>query len=146
MEQQVYDNRDFIFRRKQKPKQSEGFITLVSVLLIGAVGSAIALSVLLISIATSRTSFALIQSSQAKALANACSEDALQQIRNSISFIGNGNLIFSTGTCTYSVTNSGGQARTVTTTGTVGAIVRKVTIAITAINPTITVSSWQEVQ
>lgn len=123
----------------------QGFITLLSILIVGAVGVAIALSLLLLGIGSSRSSFAIEQSDQAKGLANACADEALQQIRDSTPFTGTGNLTFGQGTCTYTVTSQGGQNRTVTASGTVGTIVRKVKVIISTINPQITVTSWQEV-
>lgn len=123
----------------------QGFITLISVLVVSAVGVAITLSMILLGLGSSRTSFAMEQSNQAKALANACAEEAMQQIRDSTPFTGTGNLTLGQGTCTYTVTNDGGQNRTITTSGTVGTIIRKDTVIINQINPTITVTSWQEV-
>ena len=123
---------------------NKGYVTLVSVLVVGAVGTAIALSLILLGNGSSRTSFALQQSAQAKGLANACAEEALEQIRGSTSFTGSGNLTLGQGTCSYTVTNTGGTNRTVTASGTVGTIIRKVSISITAIDPLIVVSSWQE--
>lgn len=122
-----------------------GYITLISVLIIGAVGVAIAGSLLLLGLGSSRTSFALQQSNQAKALANACMEEALQRISDSIPFTGTGILTLGQGTCTYTVTSTGGQNRTITSSGTVGTIIRKVSVAITKITPSIVISSWQEV-
>ena len=124
---------------------NKGYITLISVLVVGAVGTTIALSLLLLGNGASRTSFALQQSAQAKGLANACAEEALEQIRESTLFAGSGNLTLGQGTCTYTVTNIGGVSRTVTASSTVGTIVRKVSISITAINPLILFSLWQEV-
>ena len=125
---------------------NRGYITLISVLVVGAVGTAIALSLLLLGNGTSRTSFALQQSAQARGLANACAEEALEQIRDSTPFTGSGNLTLDQGTCTYTVTNTAppGQERQVIASGTVGTIVRKITITITTINPFIIVSQWQE--
>lgn len=122
-----------------------GFITLISVLVVGAVGIAVAFSLLLLGVGNSRTSFAIEQSNQAKALANACAEEALQQIRDSTPFIGSNNLTLGQGTCSYTVTSQGGQSRTVIAEGMVGTIYRKVKIIINKINPTIAVTSWQEV-
>ena len=124
---------------------NKGYITLISVLVVGAVGTTIALSLLLLGNGASRTSFALQQSAQAKGLAKACAEEALEQIRESTLFAGSGNLTFGQDTCTYTVTNIGGVSRTVTASSTVGTIVRKVSISITAINPLILFSLWQEV-
>jgi hypothetical protein len=127
------------------PKQRKGFITLIAILIVGAAGVTIVSSLLLFGIDNSRTAFAIEQSNQAKALANACAEEGMQQIRNSTPFTGSGGLTLGRGTCTYTVTSQGSQNRTVTTSGTVGTIIRKVKIIINKINPSIIVVSWQEV-
>lgn len=123
---------------------NKGFITLISVLIVGAIGTAIAVSLILLGLSSSRTSFAIEQSNQAKALANSCAEEALQQIRDSTPYTGSGNLSFGQGTCSYTVTSQGGQNRTITASGTVGTIVRKVQVVINTITPLIGVVSWQE--
>jgi len=71
---------------------------------ISAVGIIITLSVILLGLGSSRTSFSLEQSNQAKALANACAEEALWQIRDSMAFTGSGSLVLGQGTCGYAVT------------------------------------------
>jgi len=123
----------------------KGYIALITVLITGAIGVAIATSLLLLGLGSSRTSFALEQSNQAKALANACAEEALQQIRDSTAFTGTGNLTLGQGSCAYTVTNDGGENRTVTASGTVGTVVRKIKIIVNTINPAINLTSWQEV-
>ena len=134
MEQLVYDK-----------NYQKGYIALITVLVTGAVGVAITVSLLLLGLGSSRTSFSLEQSNQAKALANACAEEALQQIRDSTPFTGTGNLTLGQGSCSYTVTSGGSQNRTITSTGTVGTIIRKVKITIDKITPSIYVTSWQEV-
>ncbi len=135
----------FYYPAKKWYNNNGGYITLISVLVVGAVGVAITLSLILLGVGSSRTSFAVEQSNQAKALANACAEEALQQIRDSTPFTGTGNLTLGQGTCTYTVTSQGGANRTITASGTVSTIMRKVKIIINKINPTIQVVSWQEV-
>lgn len=125
--------------------KKSGYIALITVLVTGAVGVAIAVSLLLLGLGSSRTSFALEQSNQTKALANACAEEALQQIKDSTPFTGAGNLTLGQGSCNYTVTSGGAQNRTITSTGTVGTIIRKVKITIDKITPSINVTSWQEV-
>lgn len=127
-----------------KNEQSKGFIALISVLVVGAIVIAIALSLLLLGIGNSRTSFAIEQSYQAKSLANACVEEALQKIRDSTPFTGGGNLAFGRGACAYTVTSQGAQNRTIIASGAVGTIIRKVKVIINKINPDIIVVSWQE--
>ncbi len=122
-----------------------GYIALISVLIVGAVAIAVTTSMLLLGLGSSRTSFALEQSYQAKALANLCAEEALQQIRSSTSFSGTDNLSLGQGVCTYTVANTGGQNRSITAQGTVGTIVRKTSVNVNTINPKINVASWQEV-
>ena len=126
-------------------KKQWGYVTLISVLVVGAVGVAITLSLILLGIGASRTSFAYEQSNQAKGLANVCAEEAMQQIRDSTPFIGSNTLTVGAGTCNYTVTSQGPQNRTIDALGTVGVIVRKVRIIINRINPTIQVVSWQEI-
>ena len=122
----------------------KGYVALITVLISGAIGVAIATSLLLLGLGSSRTSFALEQSNQAKALANACAEEALQQIRDSTPFTGTGSLTLGQGTCGYTVVNDGGENRTVTASGTVGTVVRKIKIIVNTINPAINLTSWQE--
>jgi len=126
-------------------KKSSGYVTLISVLVVSAIGIAICASLILLGVGSSRTSFAVEQSNQAKGLASACAEEALQQIRDSTPFTGSGNLSLGQGTCAYTVTSQGGQNRTITASGTVGTIVRKVSIIINKITPLILLTSWQEV-
>ena len=123
----------------------KGFITLVTVLVVGVVGLSIATSVILLGVGISKTGIAVQQSHQARALASACGEEALQEIRNATDFSGSGSLSLGQGSCLYTVTAGSGESRTATASGTVGTVVRKVSIRITQINPTITISSWQEV-
>jgi len=125
--------------------QKRGFMALISILVVGAVGIAIALALLGLGLGSARTSFAVEQSNQAKALANACAEEGLQQIRDSISFVGTGNLALGQGACSYAVTSQGEQNRTITALGAAGTITRKVKVVIDAISPMIQIVSWQEV-
>lgn len=136
---------DFLKAKSYQLKANNGYITLISVLVVGAIGIAITLSLILLGLGSSRTSFAIEQSNQAKALVNTCAEEALQQIRDSTPYISTGNLTFGQGACSYTVTSQGGQNRTITSSGTVGAIIRKVKIIIDKINPAIQIVSWQEV-
>ncbi len=122
-----------------------GFATLVSILIVGAIGLAIAISLILLGLSSSRTSFARVQSFQAKALADACAEEALQQIHDSTSYTGSGSLTLGQGSCSYNVTSLGGQNRAITATGAVGSMTRRVSIVIDQINPAMHATSWQEV-
>lgn len=122
-----------------------GFVTLLSTLIVGAVGVAITVSIILLGLASYRTSFTGQQSAEARVLADACAEEGLQQIRDLTTYTGTGSLTLGQGSCTYTVTSQGGENRTVSATGTVGTMIRKTSVIITAINPSLVVSSWQDV-
>jgi hypothetical protein len=126
-------------------KQRSGYIALLSVIIVGAIATTIAVTFTLLGIGLSATSFAQEQASQARGLANACLEEGLQQIRNSVPYTGSGNLSIGQGTCTYTVTNLGGSNRLVIASSTVGTIIRKVQTNVTAIRPLIVTNSWLEV-
>jgi hypothetical protein len=61
-----------------------GYITLMSVLITGAIALVIGVSLLLLGIGAAKTSLAIEQSNQAKALTNACTERALDQLRQNV--------------------------------------------------------------
>ena len=82
-----------------------GYVVLLGVLIVGAIGISVTLSLLLLGLGSSRTSFASEQSFQAKALASACAEEGLQQIRDTMSYTGTGGLTLGQGSCTYVVSS-----------------------------------------
>lgn len=125
-------------------KKPSGYITLISTLIVGAVVSLIATSLILLGMGTSRSSFVAKQGSQAKAFANACAEEALQQIRNSDQYSGNGNLVFDGGECNYSVTINGGESRSILATGNSNNMIRKVEINVSTLYPSLGIDSWLE--
>jgi len=124
---------------------NKGYATLITLLVVAAVGVTIAISLTLLGIGASKSSFAIEQSNQSKALSNACLESALQEIRNSTPFAGSATINLGQGTCTYTVTNTGGTNRNIIASSTVGRVVRKVEVNIDQINPDINIISWQEV-
>ncbi len=122
-----------------------GYVTLLTVLVVSAVGVAVASSLLLLGIGNARSSLALQQSKSAAALADACAEEALQQLRFSTSYSGTATLTLGAGTCSYTVIVGSGEAREVEATGTVGTVVRKVDVFVSQLTPKTVISSWQEV-
>lgn len=130
--------------KNYKPKTNKGYVTLVSILVIGAVGLAVVTSLVLLGVGSSRNSFALEQGNQAKALANACAEEALQQIWNEDAFVGTGNLTLGQGNCSLTV-SSAVLPKTIIATGMVGTTARKISITIDALRPYLHIASWQEI-
>lgn len=128
-----------------KAKKTDGYVALLTVLVIGAVSVSLMTSVVLIGLGTSRSSAEAQRSLEAMSAADACTELALQLIWNASTYTGTSNLTIGNATCSVTVANTGGENRTVTSTGTSGQAIRKVKVLITAVSSQITVSSWQEV-
>ena len=126
-------------------KLKSGYVALITMLVIGAVGLTIAVSLLLLSTSSIRTSFAEEQSAQARNLANSCSQEALARIKMSSSFTGSRTLNLGNGSCVYTISDLGGGQRQIVSSGTAGTVVRKNKVTISAVTPKITISSWQEV-
>lgn len=121
-----------------------GYVALLSVIIVGAIGITMTIGILLFGIGSSRNSFAVEQSTQAWALTNMCVEEALQQIREVSLFAGSGVVSAGQGACEYSVTNQGGENRLLVATGTVETLTRHTELTISAISPQIIIDSWQE--
>lgn len=126
-------------------ENSDGYVLLISVLILGAVGLAAVLSLILMGVSSSRSALAIQQSAQAKFLADTCIESGLEQIRESNSYTGGNTLGFGANSCVYEVFNLGGNIRQVNATGIVDQAVRKVKVITSSLSPKIVISSWQEV-
>lgn len=131
--------------QNKKILKQNGFVTMFSVLILGVVALAIASSVLLSGLGSSMTSSTIEKSGKAKSLANLCAEAALQEIRNSTPFFGVDTINIGSDYCIYTVVDNGAEDRTITGEGAVGTVARKVLITIDQINPSINVTSWQEI-
>lgn len=123
----------------------KGFVSLLSVMIISAIGLSIATALLFLGTTTSQNSLLLQQSAEAKSFANACGEEALQQIYTDNAYSGSGSLTFAEGSCNYAVTNPGSQSPSISTQGSVGEIIRQVQITVGDLTPQLTISSWQEI-
>ena len=135
-----------ISKSEYRKAGSGGYVALMTVIVLGMVATVIATSLVLLGLGHSRSALSENQSTQAKSAADACAEEALRQIRVTPAYTGinvaGPTLVGST--CTYTVTNTGGNNRQITTTGIAGNNTRKVSISITALTPNIVFSSWQE--
>ena len=128
-----------------QPSAKKGYITLLLVIITGAIGVLTGITLLLLGIGSSKTSLSIEKSNQAKALVNACAEAALDQIRSSPAFSGSASLNLGRGSCSYTVTNLGGQNRLINASSTVDEDLRKVKITLNQITPKINLTSRQEV-
>lgn len=122
-----------------------GYIALISVILIGALGTAIMISVIAAGVSATKTDFSLQQSGQGRVLASSCAEEALQRILETSTTSSQGNLTVGSGTCTYVITSQSGQNITIHATGILGTIVSRIKVIIATTTPSIVLSSWKEV-
>jgi len=122
-----------------------GYVTLMTVLIMVAAGVAIATSLLLLGVGNIQTSQAVVRANEAAALADGCAEDALQRLRIDSTTTGSVTLPVGTHSCSYTITDNGGENRTIDASGTVAQVIKRVVVIIDQLTPTVNVSSWQEV-
>ena len=122
-----------------------GYIALMSLLIILAVILTAAIGSSFLSISEAGMSLTKNQSSSAYYLASACAEEALQQINDSLDFQGLGNLYLDNGDCSYEVIAGSGQNKTIKASGVVVDVVKRISINVNQVVPIINITSWQEV-
>ncbi len=131
--------------RHTPPLPCSGYVALIAVLVIGAASLVISLALLTTGTDGQRATLVTQQSTQARNLAVTCAEEALQQMHDNTAFTGTNNLSVGLGNCIYTVTNTGGSARTIDVSATVGSVVRKIQVYATIGASNISIISWQEV-
>jgi len=131
---------------KRRLKFRNGYVFLISILVIGGIAMATMGSLLLISIGILRSGFALEQSTQAVAIAHACAERSLLSLWKDSAYFGNEQLVFPQGECDIlRIGGSGNENRSLCVEGRTGSAVRRYEIILQRILPSIRVYSWQEV-
>ena len=126
-------------------KHESGYVALLAVLVVGAVATSIALVLLVSGTDSQRSTLVEQQSKQARALAVACTQEALQRIHDATAFSGTNTLALGQGNCTYTVIYTAAATRSVAVTGTVGNVVKKIQAYVTINTSSISITSWQEV-
>lgn len=124
--------------------EQSGYVTIISVIIIGAIAASVAVSLLTGGIDAAKNSLSVTRLAQARVLADACAEEALQNIRDT-SYIGTFNLSFPAGTCSSTVVSLGSPNFIITALGSSTDAIKKVRITINQLTPKITISSWSEV-
>jgi len=125
-------------------KARKGYTVLLTVLVVGAVAVVIATALLVVGVDSARDISEKESSRGARAMAHACAEEALEQIRDASNFTGYGTLTLGSNTCGYNVVNLGGTNRSIAASSTVNSAVRKVALTLDKVKP-INITSWQEV-
>jgi hypothetical protein len=125
----------------------EGFVALISVLALSAVAVTIGAGLVIRAVGQGNMSVTDDAGIRAEMAAQACAEQALMNLKNSTNYSGNETLTLSNGdTCRIrAVGGTGNTNRTVQTTSTVMTATRKIQVNVASINPTMSISSWQDV-
>ncbi len=122
-----------------------GYIALVSVLVVGSIALASAVSLLLLGIDASRTALVNTQAASARAAANTCAEVALDKLRQDVSYQGNETITLSNGSCTIATLFQSGSSTSIQLTAEVSGLTRKSMIQTATLISQVQLESWQEV-
>ncbi|MBP9850242.1 MAG: hypothetical protein KBC47_00960 [Candidatus Peribacteraceae bacterium] len=126
--------------------QRRGYILLITILVIGAISSAILSSVLLLGISTNQVSLSVLQASQSLASAQGCADYGLLKLRQSPLYAGNEFVTIGNDLCEIlAVGGIGNNNRVLCTEGKVGDSVRRLEIVVNQVLPETKIYSWQEV-
>ena len=128
--------------KNYKLKTNNGFIALVTVLIIFAIVLLVGLSIGLLSINEAQMGLRKSQSSQAYYLANLCAEDALMKLKEDINYSGNETIEIEGGSCQILPIEGKWTIKTISNFQNQ---VKKIKIIISQVNPKMIISSWQEV-
>lgn len=129
-----------------------GYITLITVIAIGVIGSTVAVLLLFSGVSSGKTSLSVQQSAQATAAADGCAELALAAIQANIELATPSTASYTISNtnksvCSYTITGSSPNY-IIDATGTVDGsgknIVRHVNITLNRVGPTLNIYSWQE--
>lgn len=124
-----------------------GYIFLITVLVIGAIATTAAVSLILLGIAAEQSGATVQQSAQALEMAQTCAERALRSLRADITYDGGETVTLDPGgTCTiHPIGGSGNDERTLCIEGLSGNALRRLEIAIADLYPRIRIDDWREV-
>ncbi|MBU2509213.1 MAG: hypothetical protein ABII13_04240 [Patescibacteria group bacterium] len=134
-------------RAKSQERNKPGFIALVTVLIVMALGVLLAAGLSLRSVDAGNIYIINLDGTRAHVAATHCAEYALSSLKAGSSYPGNETRILDNGDTCYIATPGGGgdSNRTVRTTSTVNGANRKIDIYIDTIGPYMEISKWQEV-
>ena len=128
-----------------EPRQ-EGFIAMVSVLIIGALVLMLSVGASMRGVGDISMSIAQQHSARALSLSNTCAETALMKLKNTLRYQGNESILFGGESCMiYPVEGTGNLNRIVKTSSTVSGHTKKVIVTVSRISPVMQIALWREV-
>jgi len=122
-----------------------GYIFLIGVLTLGAIGMATVSTLLLLGWAAEQNGNAVYQSHQAFENAQTCIERALRSLRADPAYAGDETFVLSRGTCQLlSIGGAWNDRRTICALGEYGNISRRSEVSLHRLMPTSTIDIWRE--
>ncbi len=143
--QHYENNMTLIFSLQRLTRSPRGYVALFSVIVLGAIGTAIMVSVIASGVSSSQTDFSLQQSGMARMMASSCAEEALQVVLETGTTSKTANLSIASGTCSYIISPQAGQSLEIRATGGIGTVISKIKILVATTTPALILSSWEEV-
>ncbi|MDD5055650.1 MAG: hypothetical protein PHZ00_05290 [Candidatus Peribacteraceae bacterium] len=124
----------------------DGYVLLLSVLLISAVAAVVLPSLLFLGINSGQVGATIGQSAQALAAAQACAEYGLLRLKETVDYPGNEVLSLNGAACALlPVGGMGNDHRLLCSEGQAGDTIRRLEIIVNQVSPRMVIDSWQEV-
>ncbi len=129
-------------RRSAFTNQSNGYVAIVTVLVIGAVMLSVGMAVVLNSINIGQGALAEIKKESGIGFVESCAEDALIKINKNGALAGT--IVLPEGTCTVTINSQVGSNWDFTVSGILNGYSKNIRVTATR-GSTMTVNSWQEI-
>lgn len=124
----------------------DGYVFLVTVLIIGVIATVTATSLMLLGWAAEQNGQLVAQSSQAFENAQTCVEQALRNLRYDPAYVGSGTITLTYGSCKLrAIAGQGNDERVICSEGINGQNTRRLEVTISRLYPSVIVRSWREV-
>ena len=123
----------------------KGYVALMSVIVLGAIGTAITVTLLVQGVLSSKTNLAVLHKHQSRMAATSWAEEALQLILDTGIDSGGAAMSVGSSTCTYVISSTSSENILVHATGQSADAISKISVYLASSTPRIKLSSWQEV-
>jgi hypothetical protein len=130
---------------QQQQLNKKGFVTLFSLIILMIVSISVFTSILLVNADSLSSVQATRQGIVARSLANSCMEIALNELKSDQAYAGGATFTFAQGSCQIvSISGSGNSNRIIRVSGNADGFIRKAEALVLTINPSTSISYWQE--
>jgi len=127
-------------------RKFKSYITLLSVIIVGTIAMSIAISLILISVDSTKTTMAYESGKRAEYLARACVETALGKLWDNIDYTGNETVSFTDGSCQIlSIENPSTQTPTIKTIGTYHSSTKRFEVKLLQVSTQIQIDYYRQV-